>query len=115
MTETADRARYSLQLNADPVVEQPTARVRGIMRSFTSDIEDKPWYNDREFWKAYLSMLVSQRFNRFNLAFGIGYDFTRNIKDAYFYFAYPFLLAVPGYSVRATNLPDSERDNNLAC
>src|SRR6185437_13032452 len=59
-------------------------RVRGIMRSFTSDVEDKPWYNDREFWKPYLSMMASQRFNRFNLAFGIGYDFTRNIKDAYF-------------------------------
>ena len=119
ITELADRVRYSPQLNAslnvsDPVIEQPTARVRGIMRSFTSDVEDKPWYNDREFWKPYLSMLASQRFNRFNLAFGIGYDFTRNIKDAYFYFAYPFLLSVPGYNVRVTNLPDSERDNNLA-
>lgn len=119
LTELADRVRNCPQLNSylnvsDPIVEQPTARVRGIMRSFTSDIEDKPWYNDREFWKPYLSMLAGQRFNRFNLAFGIGYDFTRNIKDAYFYFAYPFLLSVPGYNVRATNLPDAERDNNLA-
>ena len=119
MTELADRVRNSAQLTSSlnvshPIVEQPTARVRGIMRSFTSDVEDKPWYNDREFWKPYLSMLASQRFNRFNLAFGIGYDFTRNIKDAYFYFAYPFLLSVPGYNVRATNLSDAERDNNLA-
>lgn len=119
ITELSDRVKYGAQLTSilnvsDPIVEQPTARVRGIMRSFTSDVEDKPWYNDHEFWKPYLSMLASQRFNRFNLAFGIGYDFTRNIKDAYFYFAYPFLLSVPGYNVRATNLPDSERDNNLA-
>ena len=28
-------------------------------------------------------------------------------------FPYPFLLAVPGYNVRATNLPDAERDRNL--
>ena len=119
MTELADRVRNCPRLSSnlnvsEPIVEQPTACVRGIMRSFTSDVEDKPWYNDRKFWKPYLSMLASQRFNRFNLAFGIGYDFTRNIKDAYFYFAYPFLLSVAGYNVRATNLSNAERDNNLA-
>jgi hypothetical protein len=31
----------------------------------------------------------------------------------YFHFAYPFLLAVPGYNVRAVPLPDAERDLNL--
>ena len=35
------------------------------------------------------------------------------LRDCYFYFAYPFLLAVPGYNVRAVPLPDAERDRNL--
>jgi hypothetical protein len=59
-------------------------------------------------------MLATQRFNRFNLAFGIGYDFIRQVTDAYFLFAYPFLLSVPGYQVRIPQLPDEERDRNLA-
>ena len=96
-----------------PIVESPANSVRSVTRLFTSDVEDKPWYNDREMWPRYLSMLASQRFNRFNLAFGIGYDFIRQVTDAYFLFAYPFLLDVPGYSVRAKPLPDSERDSNL--
>jgi hypothetical protein len=83
------------------------------MRMFCSDVEDKPWFTDRGFWSAYLSMLVAQRFNRFNLSFGLGYDFTTEITDAYLPFAYPFLLRVPGYDVRATNLDDAERDRNL--
>ncbi len=45
---------------------------------------------------------------------GIGYDFLRGVTDAYFLFPYPFLLSVPGYDVRAVNLPDAERDSNLA-
>ena len=94
--------------------ERPANRVRGIGRLFSSDVEDKPWYNDRGFWGRYLDLLASQRFNRFHLALGLGYDFARGVKDSYFYFPYPFLLGVPGYQVRAAGLPDSERDNNLA-
>jgi hypothetical protein len=88
--------------------------VRSLNRIFVSDVEDKPWYNDREMWPQYLSMLATQRFNRFNLGMGIGYDFLQNVTDAYFLFAYPFLLAVPGYNVRVPELPDAERDTNLA-
>ena len=58
-------------------------------------------------------MLVSQRFNRFNLSFGLGYDFPNKLLDTYLYFAYPFLLKVPAYDVRASNLADAERDRNL--
>jgi len=58
-------------------------------------------------------MLASNRFNRFNLALGIGYDFIRQVTDAYFLFTYPFLMSVPGYNVRVPQLPDSERDANL--
>ena len=95
------------------VIERPSNAIRAISRSFQSDVEDKPWFNDREFWPPYLTMLAAQRFNRFSLSFGLGYDFTRHITDCYFHFAYPFLVSVPGYNVRAEGLPDTERDQNL--
>ncbi len=118
LLELADRVRNaSAPLAAlavpEPLTERPANTVRSITRLFTSEIEDKPWYNDREMWPSYLSMLAAQRFNRFNLALGIGYDFLRGVTDAYFLFAYPFLLSVPGYNVRVTKLPDAERDRNL--
>jgi hypothetical protein len=97
----------------EPVLERPANAVRGVMRLFTSDVEDKPWYNDREMWPQYLTMLATQRFNRFHLSLGLGYDFLRHVTDAYFLFTYPFLLAVPGYRVRVPELPDAERDRNL--
>jgi hypothetical protein len=87
--------------------------IRSIQRLFVSEVEDKPWFYDREMWPRYLDMLAENRFNRFNLSFGIGYDFLRQVTDAYFLFAYPFFLDVPGYKVRATNLPDAERARNL--
>ena len=58
-------------------------------------------------------MLAAQRFNRFHLALGIGYDFARGMRDSYFYFPYPFLLHVPGYDVRAGGVSDQERERNL--
>ncbi|HEV2348545.1 MAG TPA: hypothetical protein VG028_01740 [Terriglobia bacterium] len=118
LLELADRVQYSsaprdgLRLSR-PVIEQPANAVRAINRCFVSNVEDKPWYSDRDFWPAYFSMLAAQRFNRFCLSFGLAYDFTRNITDCYFHFAYPFLTAVPGYDVRAVGLPDEERDRNL--
>ncbi len=118
LLDLADRVRYgagplaALPLGA-AVVERPANRIRSVTRCFVSDVEDKPWYQDRAFWPPYLSMLAAQRFNRFSLAFGIGYDFTRQIRDCYFHFAYPFLLDVPGYRVRAVPLPDAERDRNF--
>jgi hypothetical protein len=116
--ELADRVRHAtdplaaLAVSA-PLVEQPSNPIRAVSRLFTSDVEDKPWFNDREMWPQYLTMLATQRFNRFHLALGIGYDFLRNVTDAYFLFPYPFLMAVPGYNVRVPELPDAERDRNL--
>ncbi len=95
------------------MVERPANSVRAISRLFCSDVEDKPWYNDREMWPQYLTMLATNRFNRFHLALGIGYDFIRAVTDAYFVFSYPFLLPVAGYNVRVPQLPDAERDQNL--
>jgi len=118
LTELADSVALDVlplrPLTTDQdLTEAPANRVRGIGRLFCSDVEDKPWYNDRGFWDRYLTMLASNRFNRFHLALGLGYDVARGVTDSYFYFPYPFFLAVPGYEVRATNLPDAERDNNL--
>jgi len=118
LLEVADRVDCSPSLSealnsGKDVIERPSNAIRAISRSFQSDVEDKPWFNDREFWSAYLTMLAAQRFNRFSLSFGLGYDFTRHVTDCYFHFAYPFLVSVPGYNVRAEGLPDAERDQNL--
>jgi hypothetical protein len=118
LLELADRVRHADQPLAaleipKTIVERPANRVRGINRSFVSDVEDKAWYNDRSFWQEYLSVLATQRFNRFSLTLGLGYNFPRNARDVYFYFAYPFLVSPPGYKVRAAPLADSERERNL--
>ena len=118
LLELADRVRHGSDPLAalavpTPVTEHPANQIRSVTRLFTSEIEDKPWFNDREMWPAYLTMLAAQRFNRFHLALGIGYDFLQNVTDAYFLFAYPFLLPVTGFNVRVPQLPDAERDRNL--
>ena len=116
LLELADRVRLApdtaLKIEK-PIVEQPTNLVRSVMRQFTSELYDKPWFYDRAMWPQYLGMLARQRFNRFNLSFGLGYDMMQDVEDAYFVFLYPFLLAAPGYDVRVADLPDEERDQNL--
>lgn len=97
-----------------PGAEQPANPIRGVTRLYVSDVEDRSWFHDRSFWRRYLAMLVTQRFNRFNLSFGMGHDFLRNVIDADLLFAYPFFVDVPGYAVRAVGLPDEERARNLA-
>ena len=118
LLELADRVQYSNQplesLNIlKPIVEKPSNVIRSSTRLFVSEVEDKPWFYDRDMWKKYLTMLTTQRFNRFSLSLGIGYDFLQNVTDAYFLFAYPFFLSVPGYNVRVLQLSDVERDRNL--
>jgi hypothetical protein len=121
LTDIADAITYAddpfvaVTSMQSPMIERPANRVRGVGRLFCSDLEDKPWYNDRGFWQRYLDMLAAQRFNRFHLALGLGYDFARNVRDSYFYFPYPFFLTLPQHpNVRATGLRDAERDANLA-
>lgn len=118
LLDLSDRVQNAANANAalaiqKAVIEQPANTIRSMTRLFCSDVEDKGWYNDREMWPQYLTMLATNRFNRFNLALGIGYDFIRSVTDAYFLFSYPFLLSVPGYNVRSPQLPDAERDQNL--
>jgi hypothetical protein len=112
--ELADRLKYGSSLDVkSPIVEKPANTVRSCARCFVSDVEDKSWFYDRELWAEYLTTLATHRFSRFNLTLGIGYNGNNNIPDSYFYFAYPFLMAVPGYDVTAVGLPNSERDRNM--
>jgi hypothetical protein len=118
LTELADRVRFSDDpLDAfaqrSPIVERPANAVRSVMRQFTSQTLDTAWFHDREMWPAYLSMLAAARFNRLHLAFGLGYDALRQVVDSYLLFLYPFLIDVPGYGVRVTNVDAAERERNL--
>ncbi len=96
--------------------ETPATPVRSISRGFVSDVEDKPWFHDREFWQEYLTELATHRINRLQLALGMQYNYSHDpdAVDNYFCFAYPFLLDVAGYDVRAGGVSDEERDQNLA-
>lgn len=117
--ELADRITHavdpsgSLRLEA-PIVGRPANAVRSVTRLFCSEAEDLGWFRDERFWERYLSMLASQRFNRFSLTFGLGYNYHRDVTDAYLYFAYPFFVSVPGYDVRVPQLAEEERERNLA-
>ncbi len=118
LLELADRVQCGIAPSValkvfKPIIEKPAVRIRSIYRTFTSDVEDLSWYNDRDFWKHYLTELAKQRINRFSLTLGMGYNTPKAIKDSYFFFAYPFFVKVPGYDVYAVNLPDEERDRNL--
>jgi len=56
------------------VVEKPANLIRSCGRGFESDVEDKPWFDDRSWWGDYLTTLATSRFNRFNLQTGHGYN-----------------------------------------
>jgi hypothetical protein len=118
LTELADRVEHSgdpvaaLTL-AGPIQEKPANEIRSIAKAFVSEVEDKSWFYDRDYWRDYLSALVTNRFNRFSLAFGWGYDFPRGVVGDYLHFPYPYLLDVPGYKVRAVPLQEGERERNL--
>ena len=64
-----DRRQFLLATAAAPLLRAAdppaAARVRSMMRLFISEVEDKPWFYDREMWPAYLAMLAENRFNRF--------------------------------------------------
>ncbi len=114
--ELADRVEYAdpdVLLGSPRTIESPANAVRAIGRPFVSDVEDKPWFYDREFWPEYFAMLARQRINRFHFSLGFGYDTLRWVTDGYLLFSYPFLVAPPGHDVRAVNLSDAERDRNL--
>jgi hypothetical protein len=117
LLELAERVRYAS--NPIPALrvqvnEAPANKVRSVARAFCSELEDKPWFYDKQFWHGYLDVLALSRFNRFNFTLGLAYDFPKGVTDDYFHFPYPYLLDVPGYDVRAVPLGPGEREKNLA-
>ena len=114
LLELAERVRFgsepALGLHlTGPEEDHPANEARSVGRYFCSEIEDKPWFYDRDFWPGYLDLLIASRFNRFCLAFGLGYDFPRGVTGDYFHFPYPYLVNVPGFSgVRVIQLATPE-------
>jgi hypothetical protein len=118
LLELAERVEYSQDSSlgmsmTTPSAEQTANRVRCIARAFCSDIEDKSWYYDKEFWRTYLDSMITCRFNRFAFVFGFGYDFPKGVTGDYFHFPYPYLIDVPGYKVRVEPLEKGEREKNM--
>jgi len=117
LLELAERVAFHgpQGLRLDAAIEESSPNiVRSVARAFCSEVEDKAWYYDRQFWTDYLDALVAARFNRFNLAFGFGYDFPRGVTDDYFHFPYPYLVEVPGFDVKiAPALAPGERERNM--
>jgi hypothetical protein len=111
--EFGESASAALQLT-HAVRETPANKVRSMARAFCSEVEDKPWFYDKEFWRGYLDVLAVSRFNRFSFTFGLEYDFPRGVTDDYFHLPYPYLVTVPGYDVRVVPLAEGERERNLA-
>ena len=113
LLELAERVRFSsdpasaLHL-AKPLDERPANEVRSVGRYFCSEMEDKAWLYDRDFWIGYLDLLAASRFNRFCLAFGLEYDFPRGVTSDYLHFPYPYLLNVPGYNVGVMQLAEAD-------
>lgn len=134
LLELADRVEHGTNTDSalhfsGAIEEKPANSVRCVSRYFASEIGDKPWYYDREFWQGYLDGLVAARFNRFCFAYGLEYDFPRGVTNDYLHFPYPYLVKVPGYeNVRVMQLAnpegnrlpapvplsDEEREENLA-
>jgi hypothetical protein len=120
LLELAERVRLNdnpltaLHLSA-PLIETTPNKVRSVARAFLSEIEDKSWFYDREFWKQYLDALAYARFNRFNFALGFGYDFPRGVTGDYLHFPYPYLVEVRGYEQVRVDPPlqPGERQRNL--
>lgn len=121
LLELADRVRYGD--DPDEVVrglvaesQRPATPVRSVLRTFVSEVQDREWFCDREFWAEYLSELATQRINRVQLALGMQHNYSHDValEDYYLCFAYPYLLEVPGWDVVAEGLPARERDENLA-
>ncbi len=118
LLELAERVQFNSDLTtglhlAQALEEHPANQVRSVSRLFCSEVEDKPWYYDKDFWRGYLDVLAASRFNRFNFTFGLGYDFPRGVTGDYFHFPYPYLVDVPGYDVRVVRLANEAGEQNL--
>lgn len=115
--EILDRLAYTGSVGslAPAEVSVPTNRVRSILRPYVSRVVDEEWLRSRTFWDDYLTELATQRFNRVQLALGIGVEYGHDpdVTENYLLFAYPFLVDVPGFDVHVAGLDPAERAANL--
>lgn len=121
LLELADVIRYGTGRRDDLArlrsrYERPHVGVRSISRMYTSQRLDRVWLHDRSFWDEYLTEIATHRYNRFTLAFGLGYDYLidKLVVDNELYFLYPFVLDVPGHTVTVNGLTAEQRAANLA-
>ena len=120
LLELADRVNFAADPLAvlkavKPVSERPANAIRSISRGFNSDVEDKPWFQDKAISGRPTSRCSRRTGSIGSISRSASATISRTgLRDTYFYFAYPFFLSVPGYNVRAVPLPDAERDLNLA-
>jgi hypothetical protein len=113
LLELAERVRFggnpTIALHLTKALEErPANEARSVGRYFCSELEDKEWYYDRDFWGGYLDLLAASRFNRFCLGFGLEYDFPKGVTSDYLHFPYPYLVNVPGYDVRVMQLAKAD-------
>jgi hypothetical protein len=113
LLEMAERVQFAIDARvglrvAQPILENPANEVRSVGRYFCSEVEDKAWLYDKDFWLGYLDLLVACRFNRFCLAFGLEYDFPKGVTSDYLHFPYPYMVKVPGYDVRVMQLATAD-------
>lgn len=121
LSELADIVRtaeepYAALTSAEAAPKAPAAPVRGVLRSFSSDVLDLGWFRDPGFWTGYLDELAVQRINRVHLALGMQYNYSHDpdVRDNYLCFAYPFLVEVPGWDqVRVEGVGEDDRRRNL--
>jgi hypothetical protein len=118
LLELAERVQFlpepmaALHLDA-AIEEKPANDIRSVCRLFCSEVEDLPWYYDKDFWRGYLDVLAASRFNRFNFSYGLAYDFPKGVTGDYLHFPYPYLVEVPGYDVKIVRLANEAGENNL--
>jgi hypothetical protein len=118
LLELAERVQFlpeplaALHLDA-ALEEKPANEIRSVCRLCCSEVEDLPWYYDKDFWRGYLDTLAASRFNRFNFSYGLAYDFPRRVTGDYLHFPYPYLVEVPGYDVKVVRLANEAGEKNL--
>ena len=119
ITELADIIIYSKNnklILENEIVETPKTKIRSISKCFESIDEDKEWFYDKKSWDDYLTLLISERFNRFTLTLGMQYNYPYGnefITDVYLYLPYPFIVQPKGYKIKLTKFSKKERDKNL--
>ena len=119
ITELADIIKYSKNnklILEKEIIESAETKIRSISKCFESIDEDKAWFYNKKSWDDYLTLLISERFNRFTLTLGMQYNYPYGnefIKDVYLYLPYPFIVQPKGYKIKLSKFSKKERKKNL--